>query len=192
MGTWPLDVDDLLSVLEDPATEQFDGLPDGTTVGHVHLCVAQIPETVAFYRDALGLPVLESWENEGGSGAILGAGRATLELLSPGQTAYVDEIEVGRPASGPVRLALEVKDSDATAGMLEEAGAERLGGPVVTPASVRDGSMPSTVAHSGSVFGVTSVQCAPSSRLTCTRPSSLPTQITPRCAGDSATEKIVP
>ena len=39
-----------------------------------------------FYRDALGLPMIESWENEGGSGALLDAGRATLEVLSRSQT----------------------------------------------------------------------------------------------------------
>lgn len=90
-------------------------------------------QALRFYRDALGLPVLESWDNEDGCGAILDAGRATLELLSRSQTEYVDEIEVGRPSSGPVRFALEVEDSDATARVLEGAGAERLGGPVVTP-----------------------------------------------------------
>jgi catechol 2,3-dioxygenase len=71
MGTWPLDVDDLLSVLDDPATEQFEGLPDGTTVGHVHLCVAQIPETVAFYRDVLGFDLMLEL---GGQAAFLSAG----------------------------------------------------------------------------------------------------------------------
>jgi catechol 2,3-dioxygenase len=51
----PLDVDDLLGVLDDPATEPFDGLPAGTAMGHVHLKVASIPETIEFYRDVLGL-----------------------------------------------------------------------------------------------------------------------------------------
>jgi catechol 2,3-dioxygenase-like lactoylglutathione lyase family enzyme len=90
-------------------------------------------EALAFYRDALGLPVVESWENEGGSGAILDAGRATLEVLSRSQVDYVDEIEAGGAPSGPVRFALEVEDSAASAEVLEAAGAERLGGPVVTP-----------------------------------------------------------
>jgi hypothetical protein len=45
----------------------------------------------------------------------------------------VDEIEVGQPSSGPVRLALEVEDSIAAAERLEAGGAERVGGPVVTP-----------------------------------------------------------
>jgi catechol 2,3-dioxygenase-like lactoylglutathione lyase family enzyme len=90
-------------------------------------------ETLAFYRDALGLPVVESWENEGGSGAVLDAGRATLEVLSRSQVEYVDEIEAGGIPSGPVRFALEVEDSVAAAERLEAAGAERVGGPVVTP-----------------------------------------------------------
>ena len=90
-------------------------------------------EALRFYRDALGLPVIESWENEGGSGAILDAGRATLEVLSRSQTGFVDEFEVGRPSSGPVRLALEVEDSVEAAERLEAGGAERVGGPVVTP-----------------------------------------------------------
>jgi lactoylglutathione lyase len=86
-----------------------------------------------FYRDALGLPVVESWENEGGSGAILDAGRATLEVLSRSQVEYVDEVEAGGQSSGPVRFALEVDDSVEAAERLAAAGAERLGGPVVTP-----------------------------------------------------------
>jgi lactoylglutathione lyase len=90
-------------------------------------------EALRFYRDALGLPVVESWENEGGSGAILDAGRATLEVLSRSQVEYVDEIEAGGLSSGPVRFALEVDDSVEAAERLEAAGAERLGGPVVTP-----------------------------------------------------------
>jgi lactoylglutathione lyase len=90
-------------------------------------------EALRFYRDALGLPVVESWENEGGSGAILDAGRATLEVLSRSQVEYVDEVEAGGQSSGPVRFALEVEDSVEAAERLEAAGAERLGGPVVTP-----------------------------------------------------------
>jgi lactoylglutathione lyase len=104
----------------------------------VALTVDDYEEALRFYRDALGLPVVESWENEGGSGAILDAGRATLEVLSRSQTEFVDQVEVGAPSSGAVRFALEVDDSAAVAGALEAAGAERLGGPVVTPWSHRN------------------------------------------------------
>ena len=54
MTSLPLDADDLLAELDDPASEPFDGLPDGTAMGHVHLQVAEIPAAVGFYRDLLG------------------------------------------------------------------------------------------------------------------------------------------
>lgn len=57
MTTMPVDVENLLGELDDPATEAFDGLPDGTIVGHTHLRVSDIPATVAFYRDVLGMDV---------------------------------------------------------------------------------------------------------------------------------------
>ncbi|MGH3091639.1 MAG: VOC family protein [Gaiellaceae bacterium] len=57
MTTLPLDVESLLGELPDPETEPFDGLPRGTVMGHVHLKVAGIPDTIAFYRDVLGFGV---------------------------------------------------------------------------------------------------------------------------------------
>jgi catechol 2,3-dioxygenase len=58
MTTLPLDVEDLLAELEDPAVEPFEGLPDGATVGHVHLRVADVQSTVEFYRDVLGMGLM--------------------------------------------------------------------------------------------------------------------------------------
>jgi catechol 2,3-dioxygenase len=60
MTTTALDVENLFGELEDPQTEPFDGQPAATTMGHVHLRVAQIPETVAFYRDLLGFGEMTS------------------------------------------------------------------------------------------------------------------------------------
>jgi catechol 2,3-dioxygenase len=71
MTTLPLDVDALLAELGDPATEPFEGLPAGTTMGHVHLRVAGIPDTVAFYRDVLGFDLMASY---GSQAAFLAAG----------------------------------------------------------------------------------------------------------------------
>ena len=53
MGTDPLDVASLLGVLDDPETAGWEALPAGTIVGHTHLQVASIPDTLAFYRDLL-------------------------------------------------------------------------------------------------------------------------------------------
>ncbi len=71
MTTRPLDLDDLLGELGDPRREVFDGLPDGTAMGHVHLKVASLPETVTFYRDVLGFGLMAEF---GSSAAFLGAG----------------------------------------------------------------------------------------------------------------------
>jgi lactoylglutathione lyase len=95
--------------------------------------VENYDEAVRFYRDVLGLPVIQEWDQATGSGAILDAGRATLELLSVDQSELVDRIEVGETVSGPIRLALEVADSEETANALTAAGAQKLGGPVITP-----------------------------------------------------------
>ena len=97
------------------------------------LTVDDFDEALAFYRDRLGLEVRDMWVAEGARGALLEAGRATLELFDEGQAAMVDEIEVGRRVAGRVRIAFEVEDSRVTAGRLVDAGAERLGGPVETP-----------------------------------------------------------
>jgi catechol 2,3-dioxygenase-like lactoylglutathione lyase family enzyme len=97
------------------------------------LTVADFDAALAFYRDALGLEELPAWEDQEGRVAILDAGRATLELVDPGQADAIDRIEVGRRVAGPIRVAFQVADSDATADRLVAAGAELIAGPVTTP-----------------------------------------------------------
>jgi catechol 2,3-dioxygenase len=71
MGTDPLDLDGLLGELDDPGTAPFERQPDGTTMGHVHLQVSQIPPSVEFYRDVLGFGLMAEY---GGQAAFLSAG----------------------------------------------------------------------------------------------------------------------
>jgi catechol 2,3-dioxygenase len=71
MTTMRLDLDGLLGELEDPRTEPFGGLASGTVMGHVHLKVADIPSTVAFYRDTLGFGLMAAL---GDQAAFLAAG----------------------------------------------------------------------------------------------------------------------
>lgn len=52
MTTIPLDAGSLLAEAGDAG---FDGLPVGTRMGHVHLCVRDVDETIGFYRDRLGM-----------------------------------------------------------------------------------------------------------------------------------------
>lgn len=99
----------------------------------VALTADDYDRALAFYRDGLGLPLRETWEEEGARGALFDAGRATLEVLSGEHAAMVDRIEVGEPVGARVRLAVEVDDSVKAAEKLVVAGAELVGGPVVTP-----------------------------------------------------------
>lgn len=72
MTTLPLDTRSLLSELgEDPMAEPFEGLPPDAVMGHVHLRVAEIPGTIAFYRDVLGFGLMATL---GPQAAFLSAG----------------------------------------------------------------------------------------------------------------------
>jgi catechol 2,3-dioxygenase len=57
MATLPLDLEGVLGELG-PGEEDANGMPAGTTMGHVHLQVADIPAAEAFYNRSLGLDVM--------------------------------------------------------------------------------------------------------------------------------------
>jgi catechol 2,3-dioxygenase len=71
LTTLPLDTNDLLATLEDPLAEPFDSLADGTVMGHVHLSVADVGETVAYYRDVAGFGLMAQLADQA---AFLSAG----------------------------------------------------------------------------------------------------------------------
>ena len=71
MTTLPLDTNDLLSTLEDPRSEPFDGLAGGTVMGHVHLCVSDVEQAVDYYRDRVGFGLMAQL---GDQAAFLSAG----------------------------------------------------------------------------------------------------------------------
>lgn len=99
---------------------------------------ADLEAALAFYRDALGLTELESYDGpDGAHVVILSAPSVTLELANPAQVRYIDDVEVGRPTSrrfeATVRVAFEVEDAAAATIELEAAGATVLAPPTVTP-----------------------------------------------------------
>lgn len=69
MTTLPLDLQGLLAEQGDEAA--FEGISPGTVVGHVHLRVAELAATTAFYRDLLGFATMATF---GGQAAFLSAG----------------------------------------------------------------------------------------------------------------------
>ena len=96
MTTLPLDVDSLLGELADPASAPFDGLPTGTVMGHVHLKVANIADTVVFYRDDLGFDLMAEL---GQQAAFLSAGGYHHHI---GANTW-ESAGAGPPPPGPLR-----------------------------------------------------------------------------------------
>ncbi|WP_433461010.1 VOC family protein [Micromonospora sp. CA-248212] len=89
---------------------------------------------VAFFRDALGLPVEAEFTSDGDARVvILDAGRATLEIANPAQKRLIDEVEVGRQVAPRLRVAFEVDDAAATTARLVAAGASEVAPPTLTP-----------------------------------------------------------
>lgn len=98
----------------------------------VALTVEDFEAALRLYRDGFGLPVVKAWDSPEGRGVVLAAGRGTVELLDPADSAYTDEVEAGRRVSGPVRLAFEVADVRASAASLLAHGAAAEREPVPT------------------------------------------------------------
>ena len=113
MTTIPLDVESLFGELDDPRTAEFDGVPDGTVVGHTHLCVADVDATVAFYREVLGFELMaqlgpmaaflaaggyhhhvgaNTWESRGASPAPPGAARLLSATVVVPEQGDVDRL----------------------------------------------------------------------------------------------------
>jgi predicted enzyme related to lactoylglutathione lyase len=91
-------------------------------------------KAVAFYRDVLGMRQLEYWTSpDGGQVVLLDAGKATLEISDVKNSAWVDEVEVGRTVGSHIRVALEVEDARAMTAAAVEAGAELVAEPTETP-----------------------------------------------------------
>ena len=98
------------------------------------LTVERFDEVVQFYRDRLGLALIEQWQRAEGSGVILALGpHTTLELFDASQAIFVDQMEVGQRVSGPVRLALAVQDVGTTTEVFRCAGAQVLSQPKMMP-----------------------------------------------------------
>ena len=90
-------------------------------------------EVLAFYRDVLEMRLLDLWSSpDGGRGALLDAGRATLEITDPKNAAFIDEVEVGRRVAGHIRVALEVDDALTVTAAALEGGAELIAEPTET------------------------------------------------------------
>lgn len=85
------------------------------------------------FRDVFGLETIEEFDQQGGRGIILRVPSATLELFDVTYGALVDEIEVGHPLGGNVRIAVNIDDLDETTKAVIATGSEPEAEPVDTP-----------------------------------------------------------
>lgn len=85
------------------------------------------------FRDVFGLETIEEFDQQGGQGIILRVPSATLELFDVTYGALVDEIEVGHPLGGNVRIAVNIDDLDETTEAVIATGSEPEAEPVDTP-----------------------------------------------------------
>jgi catechol 2,3-dioxygenase len=123
MTTRPLDTNDLVAVLNDPASQSFEGLAAGTVMGHVHLCVSDIAAAVGFYRDVLGFDLMGQL---GDQAAFLSVGGyhhhvAANTWLSRGVPYAPDD------RTRLTRMTIVVPDEAAVDAAAAVAGAERTG-----------------------------------------------------------------
>jgi catechol 2,3-dioxygenase-like lactoylglutathione lyase family enzyme len=99
----------------------------------IALTVEDFDKAAAFYRDALGLPVVKEWDGPGGRGIILQADLGTLEVSDQHGADSSDTAEVGKPTGLRIRIGAQVNDIDAMFRRLVTAGASSLGEPAMMP-----------------------------------------------------------
>jgi catechol 2,3-dioxygenase len=107
MTTEPLDVRDLVRGVDAGA-----GLPEATVMGHVHLCVSDVPAARAFYVDELGFEQMAAYGREavflavGGYHHHLGANswQSAGAPPAPEGTARLERFTIVAPGAPPAEL----------------------------------------------------------------------------------------
>jgi catechol 2,3-dioxygenase len=118
MGTVALDVDDLLSTI-DQQSDLEDKLPRGTRIGHIHLHVADLDKAVTFYRDVVGFELMMLY---GPSAGFLSAG-GYHHHIGINTWAGEDAPEPAPGSTGLVEYSILVPDSIDLAQIAARAGA---------------------------------------------------------------------
>jgi catechol 2,3-dioxygenase-like lactoylglutathione lyase family enzyme len=91
-------------------------------------------ETVAFYRDTLGLEQVDAWDRPEGKGVLLRAGGGLIEVVD--RLPRLSD-RGGAPVARDARLAIQVDSADAAHRRLAEAKVRILRGLVTQPSGDR-------------------------------------------------------
>jgi lactoylglutathione lyase len=99
----------------------------------IALTAGKFDRALSFYRDVIGLSVLQEWPSQEGRGVLFSLEKATLEIIDEVHATWVDKMEVGRRVSGPVRFAVKVSDIQSSLKSIVDAEIQILHEPVLTP-----------------------------------------------------------
>ncbi len=131
MQTLPLDLEGLLSEAPDSETWRT---PPTTRIGHVHLRVSNVPEAESFYRDVIGLDLMQRY---GESASFFSAGGYHHHVaVNTWGTLGSDAPPEG--ALGLGWFSLDVEDSSARQGLVERLRSQQI------PHTVADGTVYTT------------------------------------------------
>jgi lactoylglutathione lyase len=108
-------------------------MTDGVLEMRLVVTAADYEESLAFYRDVLGLRQLAAFDDGAGHVTILDAGRATLELSDVAHAEHIDRVEVGQRVAGHIRVAFAVRDAASATDRLTAGGARLIAPPTETP-----------------------------------------------------------
>ena len=92
----------------------------------IALTAGWFDRALSFYRDVVGLSVLQEWPPQEGHGVLFSLEKATLEIIDEKHATWVDTMEVGRRVSGPVRFAVKVSDIRSSLKSVSDAGIQIL------------------------------------------------------------------
>ena len=121
-------------------------------IDHLAIAVPDIDAALAFYRDALGLPLaeVEDVEREGVRVAFLPLGESHIELVQPTRDGTGIAKWMAKNGQGMHHLCVKVEDIDATLARLAGQGVELIN---PQPVSKPNGTRYAFI-HPRSAFGV--------------------------------------
>ncbi|MBI5957725.1 MAG: methylmalonyl-CoA epimerase [Chloroflexi bacterium] len=97
-------------------------------INHIAIVVEDLDSALAFWRDAMGLPVAKTEENPGENVdiAFLPVGESEIELLKPTDTESGIGKYLAKKGQGMHHMCIEVEDIDATMQRLAAHGVQMI------------------------------------------------------------------
>jgi catechol 2,3-dioxygenase len=67
MDTLPLDLNSIVSELNEEERKTAKAFPTGARIGHIHIRVTNLERSIKFYHEKIGLDITSDWSSMGAS-----------------------------------------------------------------------------------------------------------------------------